>query len=67
MFDGGSIKVRRKIEDQFDGAGWKNNRPAGIVYDLPENPRDEHGSVCSETTTWKQAASRLGLSPESGC
>jgi hypothetical protein len=67
VFDGGSIKVRRKIEDQFDGAGWKNNRPAGIVYDQPENPRDEHGSVCSETTTWKQAASRLGLSPGSGC
>ena len=56
VFDGGSIKVRRKVEDQFEKQAWKNNRQVSIVFDQPEN---------AEGRAWQRVFGNNNL--ETGC
>ena len=37
VFDGGSAKVRRKLEEQFEANPWKNVRQVTIVYFMIDN------------------------------
>ena len=38
VFDGGSTKVRREVERQFDAANCKTNRQVSIVFEQPKTP-----------------------------
>ena len=63
VFDGGSVRVRRKLEEMFDTAAWKSFRQVTI---RPAPPKAERGSECTEAATWRRAVSPLASVPISG-
>ena len=57
VFDGGSGKVRRRLEVRFEDAAWKNVRQVTLVYDSSRS--------CRNPKDWKRVYGNNNL--ETGC